>query len=283
MNQEKLESHLHDLHVEGYTLLHDAIDPALNETILKRIKQAEQETLGPIEEGMSEDDCSFYRTGGLLELDPLFWEVPIHPEVLPIVEGLLGAGPQLSSFSGIDVKPHKKNLQPLHPDDALVPLVRPHPAPIGCTAMWVITDFRHETGGTRLLPGSHKLESLGTDWSSDTADEIEGVIQPEVKAGGILLFDHATFHGAADNLSDEWRLGLQVSYHAGWIRPYTNWFHSIPRSLVAKFPERLADLLGYTTFNGAVGTISVPGTNRFANSAFRPPRDALDEAVRDNA
>jgi len=131
-----------------------------------------------------------------------------------------------------------------------------------------------------VLPGSHKLESIGVDWSSDTADELPGIIQPDVKAGGIIVFDHALFHGAADNHSDQWRLGIQCSYHTGWIRPYTNFFHSISREDVSKYPERLADLLGYRTFNGAIGTIIVPGTNRYASSAFRPPRDALDKDFR---
>jgi len=280
MIQSTLESHLHDLAVDGFTILHDAIDPDFRMRLLKQIRELEDETLPPLEEGQTEDDCSFYRTGGLIESDPLFWDIPIHRELLPVVEGLLGPDFLLSQVSAIDVKPNTENLQPLHPDDALIPLVRPHAVPIGCTAMWCITDFRRETGGTRILPGSQKLESIGTDWSADTADDLPGVIQPEVKAGGILLFDHATFHGASSNHSDEWRLGIQCSYHAGWIRPYTNWFHAIPRADVARFPERLADLMGYKTFNGAIGTISDPGTNRFATSAFRSPRTALEEATR---
>jgi ectoine hydroxylase-related dioxygenase (phytanoyl-CoA dioxygenase family) len=276
--RSKLETHLHDLEVNGFTVLRDAIKPDFRLNILNRIRELEEQTLPELEEGQSEDDCSFYRTGGLIESDPLFWDIPTDPEVMPIIEGLLGSDFLLSQVSAIDIKPRTENLQPLHPDDALIPLVRPHPTPIGCTAMWCITDFRHETGGTRLLPGSHKLESIGVDWSTDTADEIPGVIQPDVKAGGILIFDHALFHGAASNHSDAWRLGIQCSYHAGWIRPYNNWFHMIPRAEVAKYPERLADLLGYKTFHGAIGTISVPGTNRYATSAFRPPRDALEES-----
>ena len=276
MNQSALESHLHDLEVDGFTILHDAIDQDFRLKLLKGIREVEEQTLPELEEGQSEDDCSFYRTSGLLECDPLYWDIPLHPDILRIVEGMLGADFLLSQVSAIDLKPNTENLQPLHPDDALIPLERPHPIPIGCTAMWCITDFCHETGGTRLLPGSHKLESIGVDWSSDTADELPGIMQPDVKSGGIILFDHATFHGAAGNHSAEWRLGIQCSYHAGWIRPYTNFFHSIPREDVAKFPERLADLLGYKTFNGAIGTITVPGTNRYATSAFRPPRDALE-------
>jgi ectoine hydroxylase-related dioxygenase (phytanoyl-CoA dioxygenase family) len=278
MTQNALESRLHDLEVDGYTILHDAIDEDFRLKILNRIREIEEQTLTDLQEGEAEEDSSFYRTGGILEADPFFWDIPLHPEVLSIVEGVLGPDFLLSQVSGIDLKPNTKNIQPLHPDDALIPVVRPHPVPIGCTALWCITDFCHETGGTRVLPGSHKLEDIGVDWGSDTADDLPGIIQPEVKGGGIIIFDHAMFHGAADNHSEEWRLGVQCSYHAGWIRPVRNHFLSIPREHVAKYPERLADLLGYKAFKDTIGTITVPGTNRYTTSAFRPPRDALEGA-----
>jgi ectoine hydroxylase-related dioxygenase (phytanoyl-CoA dioxygenase family) len=280
MTQISLESRLHDLEVDGFTILHHAIDEDFRLKILNRIREIEAETLADLREGESESDSSFYRTGGILEADPLFWDIPINPDVLPIVEGVLGPDFLLSQVSGIDLKPNTKNIQPLHPDDGLIPVVRPHPIPIGCTALWCITDFRHETGGTRVLPGSHKLVDIGVAWDSDETNELPGLVQPEVKAGGIIVFDHAIFHGCGDNHSDEWRLGIQCSYHAGWIRPASNHFLSIPREHAAKYPERLADLLGYKTYGGAFGTITVPGTNRYTTSAFRPPRDALEAALR---
>ena len=279
MIQSELDSHLRNMEVDGFTILHGAFDEDFRLRILNRIREIEEETLTDLREGESEDDSSFYRTGGILEADPLFWDLPIHPDVLTIVEGVLGPDFLLSQTSAIDIKPNSKNIQPLHPDDALIPVVRPHPIPIGCTAMWAITDFRHETGGTRLLRGSHKLKDPGVDWSSDTADELAGVVQPEVKGGGIIIFDHATFHGAADNHSDAWRLGVQCSYHAGWVRPVSNHCLSTPREHAAKYPERLIDLLGYKTFKDAIGTITVPGTHRDDTSASRPPRDALEGAL----
>ena len=75
--------------------------------------------------------------------------------------------------------------------------------------------------------------------------------------GKRAALDHALFHGAADNPSHDWRLGLQVSYHAGWFRPYTNWFRSIPVEEVREFPEKLRDLLGYKTYNGIGGARSL--------------------------
>ena len=104
----------------------------------KRIREIESDTLRPLEPGETEADSSFYRTGGLLRIDPIFWDMPIDPTVTQVVEGVLGKDFLLSTYSGIDLKPDGKTIQPLHPDDALVPVGRPHERPIGCTVMWVI-------------------------------------------------------------------------------------------------------------------------------------------------
>ena len=194
-----------------------------------------------------------------------------------VVEGVLGPDYLLSTFSGIDLKPNGGNIQPLHPDDALVPVPRPHERPIGCTVMWVVTEFNQRTGGTRLLPGSQR-EPLDLLFQQDS-ERMRETIQPDMKVGSVLVFDHALFHGASDNPSDEWRLGLQVSYHAGWVRPYTNWFRSVPIEEVREFPEKLRDLLGYKTYNGIGSANFEPGSyreNYTGKGRPREPRLSLD-------
>ena len=272
MQEAELRGHLNALEEDGYTILEAVFSPDRARTFATRIREIERDALHPLEAGEREEDSSFLRTGGLLRLDPLFWDVPIDPSVTEVVEGALGADFLLSTFSGIDLKPKSGTIQPLHPDDALVPLPRPHARAIGCTAMWVVTDFNGATGGTRLLPGSHR-EPLDLLWSQDS-DRLSQTIQPELKPGSVLLFDHALFHGASDNPSDHWRLGLQVSYHAGWVRPYTNWFRSVPIEEVREFPEKLRDLLGYKTYKGIGSVNAVPGSYRESYSGKGRPRPA---------
>ena len=269
MNKTQIDQHLDAIDRDGYTILRDAIDPDLICRILARVRQLEEETLPEEETGTPVDGSSQLRTGGLLDLDPLFWNVPIHPEILPIVEGVLDPGCLLTSFSAIDVQPGK-NRQPLHPDDALIPLNRPH-QPIVCTCMWAVTDFTEANAATRLLPGSHRLEA-----PPDYSEVCDDLVRAEMTAGSVLIFNGSLWHQAADNVTeDEWRLGLQVSYCAGWIRSFTNHFLSISRETAAKFPDRLVELIGYGTYNGAIGTIGTHGTHRYANSAFRDPATVL--------
>ena len=248
MDDDDLKVHLDAIDTDGFTIVDDVFSRERADVYAARIREIEQHSLRPLEPGETEADSSFYRTTGLLHADPMFWDVPIDPTVTQVLEQVLGEDYLLSTFSGIDLKPHSGTVQPLHPDDALVGVPRPHERPIGVTVMWVVTPFNDTTGGTRLLPGSHR-EPIDLLWSQDAA-RMDATVQPDMEPGTVLIFDHAIFHGASDNPSDDWRLGMQVSYHAGWIRPYTNWFRTIPVEEVRAYPEKLQDLLGYKTYNG---------------------------------
>lgn len=283
MEQERLEAHLREIETDGFTIIEDVIPPDVIEALTDRIRECEVASVGPIEDlTTDDDDFSFMRTSGLLRLDPVFHQVPIHEEVLQLVEAVLGPNVLLSAFSAMDVQPGKVNIQPIHPDDALVPVPRPHFKPIGCTAMWCLTDFNAHTGGTRIIPGSQR-EPLDLVFSQDP-EELKRAIQPDIKAGSILVFDHAVLHGSANNHSDEWRLGLQVSYHAGWIRPFTNWFLSVPLEEAQTYPQKLQDLMGYKAYAGGIGSYSTSvGSYHESYARLRAPGDTrkpLDESQR---
>ena len=76
-----------------------------------------------------------------------------HPIVLGVLDRVLG-NYQLSAPTGIEIGPGER-AQPLHPDDAIYPLARPHDE-IVMNAMWPLCDFTAENGGTVLVPGSHR-------------------------------------------------------------------------------------------------------------------------------
>jgi len=281
MEQAQLDTHLKEIEGDGFTVLENVIPSEVVTALKDRVRKCEVASVGPLEDlPIEDDDYSFMRTAGLLRLDPVFHQVPIHAEVLQLVEAVLGENVLLSAFSAMDVQPGKTNAQPIHPDDALIPVPRPHFQPIGCTAMWVLTDFNAHTGGTRILPGSQR-DSLELVFTQDE-EGMKDAIQPDIKAGSILVFDHAVLHSSANNYSDEWRLGLQVSYHAGWIRPFTNWFLSIPREEANTYPQKLQDLLGYKVYAGGIGSVNKNvGSYHESYARLRAPGDPrkpLDES-----
>ena len=80
-------------------------------------------------------------------------ELALHPAVLAVLDDVLGHY-QLSAPAGISIGPDEV-AQPLHPDDAIYPLPRPHPEVV-VNVMWPLQDFNEANGATRMVPGSHR-------------------------------------------------------------------------------------------------------------------------------
>jgi ectoine hydroxylase-related dioxygenase (phytanoyl-CoA dioxygenase family) len=272
MQQSPVPSHIEAIERDGYTIIENVLKPDLVDAIGKRVRELEKQTLGQTEQGRPVDGSCQLRTAGLLQLDPLFWEIPILGDVLPVIQGILGSECQLTAFSAIDVLPGE-NKQPIHPDDALIPLPRPH-QPIVCTCMVAIDDFTIENGATRLLPGSHKTAGAldqGTDYR-----KVDGMIAAEMRAGSVVAFNGAVLHLDADNESDAPRLGLEVSYCAPWMRAFTNFLLSIPQEEVMQYPQPLKDLIGYRDFDGIIA-------NRFGDRLYGSYRESYGQLRKDRA
>jgi ectoine hydroxylase-related dioxygenase (phytanoyl-CoA dioxygenase family) len=173
--------------------------------------------------------------------------VPLHDNVLPVVEHLLDKECLLSSFCSLVLGPGQE-AQPIHEDTQLIPLPRPH-IPIAINAIWALSAFRHDNGATRIVPGSHKFPSspeYGKDYDAITA------VMP---AGSVMLFDSALWHGGGANASDERRFAFSCAYCWGWMRQQENLQLGIDRDIARRFPRRLQELCGYSVYKGQFGHI----------------------------
>jgi len=158
-----------------------------------------------------------------------------NPLVLGALDRVLGHY-QLSAPTGIEIGPGEK-AQPLHPDDAIYPLARPHDE-IVVNAMWPLCDFTAENGGTVLVPGSHR-------WGGEFPTDDTPTITVEMPAGSLLLYRGSLWHGGGANHTDQPRLGVVVHYSASWLRPVENHVLVVPPDVARDLPERLQELLGY--------------------------------------
>ena len=86
MEQVQLDGHLKEIEGDGFTIIENVIPPAVVKALKDRIRECEVASVGPLEDlPTDDDDYSFMRTAGLLRLDPVFHQVPIHEEVLQLV------------------------------------------------------------------------------------------------------------------------------------------------------------------------------------------------------
>lgn len=246
LNAEALDAHAARVAAQGYTVVEDAIAPDLLDALTESLERLERD-LATVPAANSFEGHRTLRVYNLLAHDPVWQQVPVHEHVLPVVERVLDPGCLVSSLSSIRIQP-SETAQPLHADDQLIPIPRPHP-PLVCNSMWALTDFTAANGATRIVPGSHRLDhapEYGTEYDS---------IPAEMARGSVLIWDGALWHGGGANTTDADRIGIAMNYCAGYIRQQENQQLGIPRSVAATFPKRLRRLVGYSVYSGLIGHI----------------------------
>jgi len=231
---------------DGYTIVPDVFDPERGVAVIDELERLEQQ-LGIVPSNNSFEGRSTWRIYNLLTHGPLFEAIPVDPSVLPLVESVLDAGCLVSSLSSIAIG-GGETAQPIHADDQLLPLPKPHIATI-CNTMWALTDFTEANGATRIIPGSH-LYDHGPDYGTHYDS-----IPAEMSAGSVLIWHGSLWHGGGANTTDTRRYGIAMNYCAGWIRQQENQQLGLDPALVAGFEPRLQQLVGYDVYLGLIGHI----------------------------
>jgi ectoine hydroxylase-related dioxygenase (phytanoyl-CoA dioxygenase family) len=250
MVQDMLER----LAAEGYATIPDAIDAA-------QLSWARGELEAQLDATPTgRDGFEGFRTrriyglfGKTRSLDAL----AVHPTVLAVLDSVLGHY-QLSAPTGIAIGPGEA-AQPLHPDDAIYPLPRPHPE-IVVNVMWPLQDFTVDNGGTRIVPGSHR-------WIDQRPDDTTPLVTVEIPAGSALIYAGSVWHGGGANATDKDRLGVVLHYAASWLRPVENHVLVVPPPIAATLPPRLQELLGYNIHPPFIGYVDGRHPQKLLNAA----------------
>lgn len=243
---EQIRIHAGQIRDDGYTVIERAASPDLVAGLTRALERIERAH----DKGHAKTSFEGFKTvriNNLLTYDEVLWEVPLNENVLPIIERVLDRECLLSSFCSLILSPGQE-AQPIHEDTQLIPLPRPH-IPITLNAIWALSDFSCENGATRIIPGSHRLDTsprYGKDYEAVTAT---------MAAGSVMLFDSALWHGGGANLSDGRRFALSCAYCWGWMRQQENLQLGIPRETARRFPRRLQELCGYGVYKGQFGHI----------------------------
>ncbi len=246
LDPDTLAAHKARIDRDGYTVLERVLEAELVDALSEDLVRLERfYGITPADNGF--EGTKTVRIYNLLALGKLYEAVPVHPNVLPLVERVLDAGCLISSLSSISIDPGE-SAQPIHADDQLIPLTKPH-VPTVCNTMWALTDFTEANGATRLIPGSH-LRDHNPDYGAPYDS-----IAAEMPKGSVLVWHGSLWHGGGANATDERRVGIAMNYCAGWIRQQENQQLGIPRHVAAGFSPRLRQLCGYSVYNGLIGHI----------------------------
>jgi len=241
-----LDAHAARIERDGYTILERVIEPELLSALADDLARIERdEHIVPAENPF--EGTRTVRIYNLLARGELYGRVAEHPAALPLVERVLDRGCLVSSLSSIAIDPGE-SAQPIHADDQIMPVPKPHVAFV-CNTMWAVTDFVEENGATRLVPGSHKA-----DRSPIPFEEMPS-IPAEMPRGSVLVWHGSLWHGGGANQSPSRRLGIAMNYCAGFIRQQENQQLGIPLETVKGFSPRLRKLCGFGIYKGLIGHI----------------------------
>jgi len=246
ISSERMTTALTDFDRDGFVVLENVIDTDLVEELKEALLKTEHDL------NITGRDTDFegrqtIRIYNLLAHGEPYWKVPVHEAVLPFAEKVLDAELQLSSLSSITLCPGQ-GAQPLHADDQLIPVAKPH-QPFTLNCVWAISDFTEENGATRLIPGSHKAGDM-PEYDVEM-DSVAG----EMPAGSVIFWHGSLWHGGGTNRTSERRYSIANYYCCGFIRQQENQQLGIPSDIASKFPRRLQELCGYSVYKGLYGHV----------------------------
>jgi ectoine hydroxylase-related dioxygenase (phytanoyl-CoA dioxygenase family) len=262
-----LDRHASEIAERGFTIVENAIENDLVDEIADTLLRLEKD-LGIVPALNPFEGMNTVRIYNLLVHGKVFEKIPVHPAILPIVERVLDHGCLISSRSSIAIC-ECETPQPIHADDQLMPIPKPHP-PTVCNTMWAITDFTEANGATRLMPGTHVSDSspiFGVEYET---------IPAEMSRGSVLVWNGSLWHGGGANRADKRRVGIAMNYCAGFMRQQENQQLGIPLDLAATFEPRLQELCGFGIYNGLIGHIDKKPPAEVLFGAGKPGRVIWD-------
>ena len=110
--ESAIQSHVQRIRDDGYTVIDGAASADLVTGLREAVERIEREhSLGPAK--TSFEGFKTLRVNNLLTYDGIFWEVPLHENVLPVVERVLDKECLLSSFCSLVLGPGQE-AQPIH-------------------------------------------------------------------------------------------------------------------------------------------------------------------------
>ena len=188
------EQNKRDLDEKGFTVLRAIINAAWLEGLRTRFEElCEKEGVHAGIEVHREEGTR--RLSDLVNKGDVFDRVYTHPKVLAGMHHVIGRDFKLSSLNARDALP-RHGSQGWHADWGEDYDGRFHV----CNSIWLLDDFSHENGCTRLLPGSHKGLNPGNACIDPLAtySEEEYIIAP---AGSVAVFNSQTWYGGTLNKS----------------------------------------------------------------------------------
>jgi ectoine hydroxylase-related dioxygenase (phytanoyl-CoA dioxygenase family) len=235
----------------GYCKIADAVSAAQVAGIRQRVlEQAEGERLA----GIAQKTPSGQNINCCVNKGRCFEQlIEQHPDMVqagPLVEQLVleALGPNWISNSLIASIALKGGVpQALHQDQDIALDSR---SPLTINVMTVITDLDETTGGTLVIPGSHRTLSDAVR-AQTPVGKLPPAINIDAPMGTVIITDGRLVHSTGINYTNTPRIVMLNGMQHPIIRQQENWMLSVRPDVLRRASPKLLQRMGYQATNAA--------------------------------
>jgi ectoine hydroxylase-related dioxygenase (phytanoyl-CoA dioxygenase family) len=197
-----------DLQEKGYVMLPDFMSRELLEETTERVEQLWQDE-GDNAGAEFRQELGTRRLANLVAKGKVFQRMVVMPEILKMIEVVLGPRFKLSSFNARSANPQNGGDQPLHVDMGLVADEGGYAV---CNTVWMLDPFTPANGALRIIPGSHQWRKRPQDELADLNAPHPGEILVTGAAGTVVVMNAHLWHGGTANRTASPRRALHAFY-----------------------------------------------------------------------
>ena len=279
LSEEEINQHVELIFEKGYTIVPNAIPPAL----LKELQILANDHENVFVERKQKLNLKYknvygrnapYSLSCLPGLSPYYCDLAIEPNILRIVKKIVGDDCLLGSTTFTNPRSNEQE-QEWHTDDLLYGrdlFKRPLDNYLNINTITAIDDYTDRNGATKLFPGSHRWKSfpprgnaprrskdpifspVNQKYESEFAlqNPSKKFVQAVMKAGSTVFWLGATWHCKGPNITKPNEVNARrptaiIQYCRGNLRPQENLMIQLKHELVATMKPDMQRLVGYDT------------------------------------
>ena len=227
----QVEEILGHLGVEGYCVVEGVIPADEIDAVRESVAAAMRKEYEAAMARSAEVRAKGHRIGGagvqavpgIINLNQSFAPYLVDARLIGAVQALFGDFHRITNISGMVNHPGNDRGY-WHADWPYNQTNAAHiPAPYAdavskLSSLWMLTEFSPETGGTLVLPGSHRAPTNPSGGGMiDREAPHPAEVQVSGSAGSVVLLDSRLWHCVAVNQSRAPRLALNVGYAPWWL------------------------------------------------------------------
>ncbi|MES2593560.1 MAG: phytanoyl-CoA dioxygenase family protein [Bacteroidota bacterium] len=234
---DELDQYIEELTINGFSIIENLLSEKELVTARKKLDDVYNKQVNEFSENELDAINELHLARMPFIYDDYFLKIATNEKLISVIQKFLGNYFILHLQNGIINMPKQGHHQhSWHRDLPYQDFIISKPLAISC--LFCLDDFNLSTGGTIVLPHTHKTDKMP---SQEYIDKF--ATQITAKAGSVILFDSMVFHKAGYNGSDQIRRGLNHMYTSAILKQQIN----IPESLNGKYSDDpfLRMLLGY--------------------------------------